>query len=718
MQIKNDRVVRVVPLENEAINECWLSDKDRFSYEALNSQDRLTQPMLKRDGKWIETDWQTALDYVTRELKRIRARHGATALGALVSPHATLEEMHLLQKLVRGLGWENIDFRLRHSDFSADGRRQGATWLGMSITEFAALDRVLVIGSFLRKDHPLLAQRLRQMVKKGAQLALVHAAADELLIKVAQQAIVPPSAFAHTLGQIAVAAAGAAGKALPPALAGIESSPVAAGIAALLAGGSRRGIFLGSFAEWHPQAAQLHALASAIAELTGSTLGFLTEAANSVGGTVAGVYPRKDGLHAAAMLGAPRRAYLLLHADPEFDSADPATTCAALGAAELVIALSPFKSGAAAQANVLLPVAPFTETAGTFINCEGRIQSFNSVVPPLGQTRPAWKVLRMLGSLLSLPGFDYESVEAIRRDLPGEQEIGNWLSNATQTPIETPSAPDGRDQFERIAEVPIYAADSLVRRAASLQRTRDAAPAAARVNAATLARLKLGEGTAVRIRQGGGGGDADSRSRCGRAGRLRARRRGTPVDAHAGANVRPPSRWKACDGRGARVLRLDLARRHRAGRNRCHHRAADPGGRLPDALGAQAHRLDARAPRAQPRRPARPAAADRRRGQAAVQGSDRADAGRHCAVLRSRRCSSMMPALAAWAVIPFARRAGAGQHQRRPAVRDGDHLARRVRRDHRRLGVELEVRLPGRAARLGADGVLRDSRWASCWSAC
>lgn len=504
VQTKNDRVARVVPLDNEAINECWLSDKDRFSYEALNSQDRLTQPMLKRDGKWIETDWQTALDYVTRELKRIRARHGATALGALVSPHATLEEMHLLQKLVRGLGGENIDFRLRHSDFSADGRRQGATWLGMSITEFAALDRVLVIGSFLRKDHPLLAQRLRQMVKKGAQLALVHAAADELLIKVAQQAIVPPSAFAHTLGQIAVAAAGAAGKALPPALAGIESSPVAAGIAALLAGGSRRGIFLGSFAEWHPQAAQLHALASAIAELTGSTLGFLTEAANSVGGTVAGVYPRKDGLHAAAMLGAPRRAYLLLHADPEFDSADPATTCAALGAAELVIALSPFKSGAAAQANVLLPVAPFTETAGTFINCEGRIQSFNSVVPPLGQTRPAWKVLRMLGSLLSLPGFDYESVEAIRRDLPGEQEIGNWLSNATQTPIETPSAPDGRDQFERIAEVPIYAADSLVRRAASLQRTRDAAPAAARVNAATLARLKLGEGTAVRIRQGGG----------------------------------------------------------------------------------------------------------------------------------------------------------------------------------------------------------------------
>jgi NADH-quinone oxidoreductase subunit G len=504
VQAKNDRVMRVVPLENDAINECWLSDKDRFSYEGLNSEDRLTRPMLKRDGQWMDTDWQTALEHVVRELKHVRERHGAAAIGALVSPHSTLEEMHLAQKLVRGLGSENIDFRLRQSDFSTDGKREGATWLGMPIAEFAALDRVLVVGSFLRKDHPLLAQRLRQAVKKGARIALVHTADDELLLPLAHKAIVAPSALPRMLAEIVVAAAAAAGETLPAAMAGIEASPLAREIAATLAGGERRGVFLGSFAEWHPQAAQLHALAKAIAELTGAALGFLTEAANSIGGTVAGVFPRKAGLHAGAMLADPRKAYLLLHVDPELDTADPAATRTALAAADLVIALSPFKSGAFEHADVLLPVAPFTETAGTFINCEGRAQAFNGVVPPLGQTRPAWKVLRVLGTLLSIPGLDYESIDAIRADLPQADEIGNWLSNATQTLLEAPAPPLGANGLERIADVPIYAADPLVRRATSLQKTRDAKPPAARMNAATLSRLKLKDGAAVSVRQGGG----------------------------------------------------------------------------------------------------------------------------------------------------------------------------------------------------------------------
>jgi len=412
--------------------------------------------------------------------------------------------MHLAQKLMRGLGSENIDYRLRQSDFSTDGRREGATWLGMSITEFATLDRVLVIGSFLRKDHPLLAQRLRQMAKKGAQLSLVHSADDELLVKLAHKLIVAPSALPRALAEIAVAAAGAAGVAVPAALATVEPSPGAREIAATLASGAQRGVFLGSFADWHPRAAQLHALATAIAEFTGAKLGFLTEAANSVGGTVAGAYPRKTGLHAAAMLADPRKAYLLLQTDPELDSADPARTRAALAAAEFVVALSPFQSGAAAYAHVLLPVAPFTETAGTFINCEGRAQAFNGVVPPLGQTRPAWKVLRVLGSLLSLPGFNYDSIEAIRSELPRADEIGNWLSNATDTPIELPLTPAEANGLERIADVPIYATDPLVRRAASLQKTRDARAPTARMNAATLARLNLAEGAAVRVRQGGG----------------------------------------------------------------------------------------------------------------------------------------------------------------------------------------------------------------------
>jgi len=503
VQVKGERVMRVVPMENDAINECWLSDKDRFSYEGLNSEDRLTQPMVKRDGKWVETEWQVALEHVAKELKRIRDQHGATALGALVSPHSTLEEMHLAQRLIRGLGSENIDLRLRQSDFSTDGKRDGATWLGMSIVEFAALDRALVIGSFLRKDHPLLAHRLRQRAKKGAQISLVHVADDELLLPLAHKAIVAPSALPRVLAEIAVAAAGAAGKPVPDGLAGIEPSSTARDIAASLVGGEHRGVFLGSYAEWHPRAAQLHALAQAIAEATGATLGFLTEAANSIGGTVAGAFPRNGGLGAAAMLAAPRKAYLVLHADPLLDTANPAATHAALGAAELVIALSPFKSGAMEHAHVLLPVAPFTETAGTFINCEGRMQAFNGVAAPLGQTRPAWKVLRVLGSLLGLSGFGYEDIEAVRAELPHAEDMGAWLSNVTRTPLEGPAA--GLDNgFERVAEVPIYAADPLVRRAASLQKTRDAKAPRARMHAATLARLKLAEGAAVRVRQGDG----------------------------------------------------------------------------------------------------------------------------------------------------------------------------------------------------------------------
>jgi NADH-quinone oxidoreductase subunit G len=498
VQVKGERVMRVVPRENEAINECWLSDKDRFSYEGLNSEDRLTQPMVKRDGKWMETTWAVALDFVAAELKRIRDTHGGSAIGALISPHSTLEEMHLAQKLVRGLGSDNIDFRLRQSDFSIDGHRDGATWLGMSIADIPTLDRVLVVGSFLRKDHPLLAHRLRQRAKKGAEISLLHTTDDELLMALKHKAIVAPSALPRMLAEIAVAAAG---EGASSALAGIEPSPLAKDIAASLAGGKHRAVFLGSFAEWHPRAAQLHALAQAIASSTGAGLGFLTEAANSVGGTIAGAFPRQGGLNAAAMIADPRKAYLLLHADPELDTANARATRDALAAAEFVVALSPFRSGAMDHAHVLLPVAPFSETAGTFINCEGRAQSFSPVVLPLEQTRPAWKVLRVLGSMLELSGFGYERIEAVRAELPGADEIGNWLSNATKVPIETPAALNG-STLERIADVPIYFSDPLVRRAPSLQKTRDALPPRARAHPATLAKLGLADGAAIRVRQG------------------------------------------------------------------------------------------------------------------------------------------------------------------------------------------------------------------------
>ena len=505
VQVKNDRVMRVVPLENEAVNECWLSDRDRFSYEGLNSEDRLTRPLLRRGGQLVETDWQTALEFAAGELRRIVDRHGAGALGALASPHATLEELHLAQKLVRGLGSDSIDFRLRQSDFSDDasaGITRGAPWLGMSISEFAALDRVLVVGSFLRNDHPLLAHRLRQAAKRGAQVSLLHASDDELLIRLAHKAIVAPSAMPRMLAELVVAAAAAAGQQVPTALGGITASTDAQAIAASLASGERKGIFLGNFARHHPQAAQLHALARELARLTGATQGFLTEAANSVGGYIAQAMPQRDGMNAQAMLATPRPAYLLLHAEAALDAADPVLARAALEAAGCVIALSPFRSGAADHASVVLPVSPFTETAGTFVNCEGRVQAFNGVAPPLGEARPAWKVLRVLGSMLGLEGFAQDSIEAVRRELPSADAIATALSNETATAITVPA--DDQPVLERIAEVPMYFADPLVRRATSLQKTRIAQPPVVRANARTLARLQLADGDAARVRRGEG----------------------------------------------------------------------------------------------------------------------------------------------------------------------------------------------------------------------
>ena len=517
VQVKNDRVMRVVPQENDAINDCWLSDRDRFSYEGLNAESRLSKPMVNHEGTWRETDWQTALEFVASGLKRVREQHGGSAIGTLASPHSTLEELYLAQKLTRGLGSDNIDFRLRQSDFTAGpvpaDEKGPVPWLGMSIADFAALDRVLVVGSFLRKDHPLLAQRLRQSAKHGTQISILHSAADELLITLAHESVVAPSRLPRALAEIVVAAATAASTPVPVALAGIEASDTAKAIAASLAGGAAKGIFLGNFAQQHPQASQLHALAQSLGELTGARVGFLTEAANSVGGYFASALPNAGGLNAATMLGAgdgvPPKAFLLLHAELELDTADPARARAALAAAEFVVALSPFRHGTADYADVLLPVAPFTETPGTFVNCEGRAQAFNAVVPPLADARPAWKVLRVLGSMLGLADFGYESIDAVRRELPSQDEITVRLSNATRIAIDAQVVSHGGantpgSETERVADVPIYFADPLVRRAPSLQKTRDAKAPLARVNAATLVALKLTDGGAARVRQAGG----------------------------------------------------------------------------------------------------------------------------------------------------------------------------------------------------------------------
>ena len=503
VQVKHDEVKRVLPLENEDVNECWLSDKDRFSYEAVNSEDRLTRPMIKQGGQWREVEWQTAIEYAAHALKHVSTEHGADAIGALVSPHATLEELYLTQKLIRSVGSDNVDHRLRQSDFRADGKRAGAPWLGCSIADFAKLDRVLVIGSFLRKDHPLLAQRLRQSAKRGAQINIIHPSADDLLIALHTRIKAAPSQLVAATAQVLKALAEIKGATVEASLAGLMDAPMspeARHIAQSLASGAQSGVFLGNLATQHPEAATLNALAQEIGRIAAGTFGVLGEAANSVGAWLAKCVPTQSG-NITNMLATPRKAYVLLGAELA-DFGNPQAARAAFEAAETVIALTPFKGEAMDYADVILPIAPFTETSGTFVNTEGRAQSFYAVCKPLGDTRPGWKVLRVLGNLLSLPGFEFDSSEAVKAEALGEGEIAARLNNRIEGIVAQPS-PAGLG-IERVADVPIYFADPLARRAPSLQKTTDARAPRLRIPGPLAAQLGLQEGSSALVSSGAG----------------------------------------------------------------------------------------------------------------------------------------------------------------------------------------------------------------------
>jgi NADH-quinone oxidoreductase subunit G len=497
VQVKANKVLRVVPLENEPVNECWIADRDRFSYEAVNSEQRLTRPMLKQGGQWKQVDWTTALEYVANGLKSIAKDHGPASIGALGSPHATVEELHLLSKLVRGLGSENIDHRLRHADFRHDG---GARWLGTAIASLSDLQRVLVVGSFLRKDHPLFALRIRQATRKGAQVVSLNAVHDDWLMPMAQRLTAAPSAWLAALADVAAAVAQAQN--LPAPLPG-QATDAAKAAAASLLSGERKAILLGNAVAQHPQASDLLSVANWIGRATGASVGFLGEAANSVGAQLVHARPGNGGLNAAQMLAQPRKALLLLNVEPVLDMADAQAAHAALAAAEMVVAFTSFKDAAVDGADVLLPIAPFTETAGTFVNAEGRVQGFQGVVNPLGDARPAWKILRVLGTMLGLPGFGFESADQVCAEALGPLDsIAARLSNASSAVPALRSADTGG--LERLADVPIYATDALVRRATSLQLTADAKPPVVGVPAGLWQQLGLRDGDKVRVEQGSG----------------------------------------------------------------------------------------------------------------------------------------------------------------------------------------------------------------------
>ena len=498
-------VMRVVPHENKELNETWIADRERYSYLGLYHADRVTKPLIRINDQWQETDWQTALQFAAKGLQEIIHAQGADQLGALASPNSTTEEFFLLQKVWRQLGSSHIDHRLRQVDFSDQDSFALFPKLEGSVADLEQYSSVLLIGSNLQKEQPLAALRVRKAALKGAAVFAVNMRDYQFNFKIADKKIVAPHELVFALAGIA--------KALLPdcvELADVSITEQDRLIAERLRGGEKIVILLGALAMNHPQAADVRWLAQQIAKATCGTLGLLTEGCNAAGAWLAGAVPHRAaagdslqqaGLNAQSMLQQARQGYLLLNIEPELDYANTAAMTQALADARFVVSLSVFNSPLLRRyAHVILPIAPFTETAGTFVNVTGQWQSFRGVASAYEESRPAWKVLRVLGNLLHLPGFDYESADEVLQELKLLLKHNPVMGKETKGPRIKKS----EKLLSRVGEIPIYAVDGLVRRAGALQVAQaimEGELAAVRMNSQTARELGVKELEIVRVKQ-------------------------------------------------------------------------------------------------------------------------------------------------------------------------------------------------------------------------
>ena len=497
VQIKGDRVMRVLPQENEAVNECWISDRDRFSYEGLYATDRLTSPMVRTDDHWHAVPWQDALTAAREAVASAVKAHGADKVAILLGAHTTLEEASLAKKLSVQLGGTIIDHRLRVTDAALD-QGGGVPWLGLKVADFALVDRFLVVGSNLRQEQPLLAQRIRQRVKKGAMLSVVASTDETLLCPVASKAIVKPSMIWETLAGIAGALAKKLEKQSP--LSASEFTPEQTEIAASLASGKRVAVLVGDVALSNADASHIESAANLIASLCDGSYGRLMLSSSTVSCYVAGATPVNQATTAHQALTGAAKAFVLVGCEPELDSAAGAQALATLKNAGKVVCLTSYVTDEMrAYADVLLPITPFTETSGTYVSQDGTVQSFTGVVRPLGDARPGWKVLRVLGDLLGTDMSAFNSSEDVKANALANspvEKLGARVRNLSLP--ETISA-----NLERVADVPIYNADSIVRRGHSLALTAHGKQPQVRVCQSTADRLGLAQGADVRVAQGG-----------------------------------------------------------------------------------------------------------------------------------------------------------------------------------------------------------------------
>ncbi|MFP4606016.1 MAG: NADH-quinone oxidoreductase subunit NuoG [Thiohalospira sp.] len=509
-------VMRVLPRENEAVNETWIADRERFSYTGLDHEDRVTRPLVRNaDGELEAVDWNTALEAVASKLGGTLTEHGGEALTTLVSPSATLEEAFLAQKLTRGLGSGSVDHRLRQQDFSDDAQAPLYPGLGRPITEIERLDAALLVGAHPRKEQPLLGHRLRKAALEGAQVATLDTLVRDHNFPLAAELVDDPRQMAAHLAGIAAALLEQTGAAAPEGfaelVAGRTTTAEEQAIAGALASGERRQVLLGPTALNAPDAGRIRALAGLVARLAEARLGYLPTGGNTTGAWLAGAVPHRGpaggqgrkGRNVAAATTEPGKAWLLVDVEPARDLADPAAARAALEAAEAVVAVGPFADELLrAHADILLPGSAYPETDGTFVNLEGRWQGFTAAVNGPGEARPTWKILRVLGNILNVAGFDYTTAEAIR------DEVATLVGDSAPEPLPAWGAPADLAAQDnglwRLGTVPLYAVDSLVRRAAPLQHTADARFDGVVLHPEEARRHGVAEGDRVRVTQGAG----------------------------------------------------------------------------------------------------------------------------------------------------------------------------------------------------------------------
>ncbi|MCG7870533.1 MAG: NADH-quinone oxidoreductase subunit NuoG [Candidatus Thiodiazotropha lotti] len=507
LHLRDNKVMRVHPKDNESINETWISDRDRFSYEGLYSSDRLTSPMVKKGGEWKEVSWEMALEMAAASLKEIG---DGDQIGTLLAPTSTLEELFLAQKLMRGLGCNNIDSRLRQGDFRMDATQNSVHWLGSSLSDMDQMQTVFVVGGNIRKEQPILAHRLRKAAVNGAKLHYLNPIQIDLNHR-GDQDVCTPGEMAGRLAAVAKAAGVKASGGGASLLGAAKVDESAKQTAANLKAADGALVMLGAMAQAHPDYALLHTLAAALAEATGAQLSILPTSANSVGAQLAGAVPHlqaggtaaeRAGLDTLRMLKMPRKGYLLLGVEPGRDFWNGSLSMSALQSADMVVAISAFRSPELeACADIMLPMAIFTETSGTYVNAEGRWQQSRGVVRPQGESRPGWKILRVLGNLTDQPGFDYIDSQQIHDELHKLCE-SSTLDNKQAEPQNLEPLLSA-DVLLRGGDTPLYACDPLVRRATALQQTQDAGSDTIRLHPQEAARLGLDGSDTALVKQNG-----------------------------------------------------------------------------------------------------------------------------------------------------------------------------------------------------------------------